>query len=185
MVEGSTSGYLESSQSPIFLFTIPCQCWWGLSLCPDCVCVCWSMHLSLCVRVRICRMGVQFMSMVLKTHSVNFLSFAADVWDSSWSLRLSSQSLLIWAWSLSFSSRSCKDEDGLWKIWVMQSTLFDISINTLILSLMNHNEWKLKVWCAEIFRKLKIITKLRISSVSILAFLESNTTLRITDITCL
>lgn len=52
------------------------------------------------------------MSMVLKTHSVNFLSFAAEVWDSSCSLWLSSQSLLIWAWSRSFSSRSCERMKG-------------------------------------------------------------------------
>lgn len=51
----------------------------------------------------------QFRSMVLKTHSVNFFSLAAEFWDSSWSLWLSSQSRLIWAWSFSFSSRSCTD----------------------------------------------------------------------------
>lgn len=51
--------------------------------------------------------------MVLKTHSVNFLSLAAEVWDSSCSLWLSSQSLLIWVWSLNFSSRSCRDGEKL------------------------------------------------------------------------
>lgn len=71
-------------------------------------CVCrWAM----CVCVRVFRWG-QFMSIVLKTHSVNFLSLAADVWDSSWSLWLSSQSLLIWDWRRNFSSRSCARRKG-------------------------------------------------------------------------
>ena len=72
---------------------------------------CWCVHLCACVQESKCAGGEgggggQFMSMVLKTHSVNFFSLVADVCDSSCSLWLSSHSLLTCPCSLSFSSRS-------------------------------------------------------------------------------
>lgn len=99
---------VQQQQSPV-------SSWVSILLCLfiQSVCACVCAHVCICVHV--CRLkcwgGSQFMSMVLKTHSVNFLSLAAEVWDSSCSLWLSSQSLLIWAWSLTFSSRSC----GRWR----------------------------------------------------------------------
>lgn len=71
----------------------------------------------------------QFMSMVLKTHSVNFLSLAAEVCDSSCSRWLSSQSLLICVWSLSFSSRSWRGHRGERKVFSHPTTVAKINLH--------------------------------------------------------
>lgn len=76
-------------------------------LCASIQSVCADVCVHVCVGEWRCAGGRQFMSMVLKTHSVNFLSLAAEVCDSSCSLWLSSHSLLIWPCSRTFSSCSC------------------------------------------------------------------------------
>lgn len=48
----------------------------------------------------------QFMSIVLKTHSVNFLSLAVALYDSSWSRWLSSRKLWTCTCSDAFASFS-------------------------------------------------------------------------------
>lgn len=90
---------------------------WIQTVCAAVLCVCARVE----TRVR----ELQFMSMVLKTHSVNFLSLAADVCDSSCSRWLSSQSLLICAWSLTFSSRSCRGDKQSWTITTNPNTTIE------------------------------------------------------------